>query len=367
MAQFEPIWALGLMSGTSIDGVDGAMLMTDGQTIHAFGDSHFRPYSKSEQDIIEAAFGLWPEDNPEVLAAAEKVVRNAHREVIEHFPDAQTVGFHGQTLAHDPKGGRTHQIGDGAKLARDTSKQVVWDFRTDDMAAGGQGAPLAPFFHHACARQLGMARPVAFVNLGGVGNVTLVDGSKYSPEGPDALLAFDTGPANAPINDLLSERLGLDFDKNGEIAAKGIVNTAVLEQFFTNKYFLKLPPKSLDRNSFNELSTLVDPLTVEDAAATLTALSASCVYAAQMHFQHDPYRWLICGGGRKNISLMNGLKQRLGGSVDAVEAVGLDGDMLEAQAFAYLAVRVLRGLPTSSPTTTGCKAPVCGGIISDTK
>lgn len=367
MAGFDPIWALGLMSGTSIDGVDGAMLMTDGQTIHAFGKSYFRPYSKHEREVITAAFGLWPEDDPEVLAAAEKVVRNAHCDVIEQFPDAQTVGFHGQTLAHDPKGGRTHQIGDGAKLARDAGKQVVWDFRTEDMAAGGQGAPLAPFFHHACARQLGMQKPVAFVNLGGVGNVTLVDGSKYSPEGPDALLAFDTGPANAPINDLLSTRLGREFDKNGEIAARGTVNTAILEQFFTDEYFLASPPKSLDRNSFSNLNTVVETLSVEDAAATLTALAASCVYAAQMHFPHDPHRWLICGGGRKNISLMNGLKQRLTGNVDAVEALGLDGDMLEAQAFAYLAVRVLYGLPTSSPTTTGCKSPVCGGKISKVK
>lgn len=348
-----------------MDGVDGAMLMTDGQSIHAFGDSYFRPYSTAERDVIAAALGLWPDDDPAILTAAEKVVREAHREVIERFPDARTVGFHGQTLAHDPTGGRTHQIGDGARLAQDVGKQVVWDFRTADMTAGGQGAPLAPFFHHACARQLGMQRVVAFVNLGGVGNVTLVNGSKYSPENADALLAFDTGPANAPINDLISARLGQDYDKDGQIAAKGVVNTAVLEQVFTDDYFLATPPKSLDRNSFTELQALVEPLSTEDAAATLTALAASCVYAAQMHFTRDPYRWLICGGGRKNTALMNGLKQRLDGSVDAVEVVGLDGDMLEAQAFAYLAVRVLRGLPTSSPTTTGCKEPVSGGIISD--
>jgi anhydro-N-acetylmuramic acid kinase len=353
------------MSGTSMDGVDGAMVMTDGQSIHGFGDSFFRPYSRAERETIARALGLWPDDDPAVLAAAEQVVHEAHLEVINRFPDAQTVGFHGQTLAHDPAGGRTHQIGNGVLLARETGKQVVWDFRTADMEAGGQGAPLAPFFHHACARQLGMQRPVAFVNLGGVGNVTLVDGSKYSPEGAAALLAFDTGPANAPINDLLSVRLGLEFDKDGEIAAKGIVNTDVLEQVFSNDYFETVPPKSLDRNSFSELMGLVEPLSNEDAAATLTALAASCVYAAQMHFTRDPYRWLICGGGRKNTSLMNALKQRLDGNVDAVEAVGLDGDMLEAQAFAYLAVRVLRKMPTSSPTTTGCKEPVCGGIISD--
>lgn len=365
MARFEPIWALGLMSGTSMDGVDGAILMTDGQNIHGFGESYFRPYSGTEKETIAAALGLWPDDDPAILAAAETVVRAAHLEVIARFPDAKTVGFHGQTLAHDPDGGRTHQIGDGARLAKTAQKQVVWDFRSADMAAGGQGAPLAPFFHHACARQLGMQQLVAFVNLGGVGNVTLVDGSKYSPEGGKALLAFDTGPANAPINDLMTARLGLGYDEDGAIAAKGVVNTAVLEQVFQDKYFSTKPPKSLDRNSFSQLHALVTPLSDEDAAATLTALAASCVYAAQMHFSDDPFRWLISGGGRKNTSLMNGLKQRLDQPVDAVEAVGLNGDMLEAQAFGYLAVRVLRGLPTSSPTTTGCKEPVCGGMISE--
>jgi len=193
-----------------MDGVDAAMLMTDGQSIHAFGDRHFRPYSAAERGAIAAALGLWPKDSPAVLKTAEKVVREAHLDVIARFSDAQVVGFHGQTLAHDPNGGRTHQIGNGARLARDCGKQVVWDFRTADMKAGGQGAPLAPFFHHACARQLGLQRPVAFLNLGGVGNVTLVDGAKYFSEGPEALLAFDTGPANAPINDLVSARLGQD-------------------------------------------------------------------------------------------------------------------------------------------------------------
>lgn len=365
MARFEPIWALGLMSGTSMDGVDAAMLMTDGQKIHAFGDSYFRPYSGAEQETIAAAQGLWPDEDPSVLEAVEKVVREAHAEVIARFPDAQTIGFHGQTLAHDPDGGRTHQIGDGVQLAHDTGKQVVWDFRSMDMLAGGQGAPLAPFFHHACARQLGMNRPVAFVNLGGVGNVTLVDGAKFSPESADALLAFDTGPANAPVNDIIFKRLGLNFDKDGEIASKGTVQTDILEQVFQNGYFLMKPPKSLDRNSFKDVQSLVEMLSTEDAAATLTALAASCVYAAQMHFPHDPYRWLICGGGRKNASMMNALRQRLGDNVDAVEAVGLDGDMLEAQAFAYLAVRVLRGLPTSSKTTTGCSTPVSGGQIAN--
>lgn len=364
MAVFAPIWALGLMSGTSMDGVDGAMLMTDGEKILAFGESHFRPYTAEEQATLAAAQGLWPDEKPDLLEAALNVVHKAHEDVIAKFPEADVVGFHGQTLVHDPAGGRTHQLGAGEKLAQDTGKTVVWDFRTADMKAGGQGAPLAPFFHHACAKQLGMKRTVAFVNLGGVGNVSVVNGAKHSPEQPDAILAFDTGPANAPLNDLMQERLGLACDMDGALAATGVVNSDVLEAVFANEYFLKEAPKSLDRNSFSELKDLIAPLSDADAAATLTALAASCVYAAQMHFTTDPYRWLICGGGRKNTSLMNALKQRIDVSLEPVDKVGFDGDMFEAQAFAYLAVRVMRGLPTSSPTTTGCDTPVCGGIIS---
>jgi len=364
LGQFEPIWALGLMSGTSLDGVDGAMLMTNGQQIHAYGDRYFRAYSTTEQATLKAALGLWPQDDADVLAAAEDIVLAAHIEVIERFKDAQIVGFHGQTLAHDPQGARTHQLGDGAALAKRTGKKTVWDFRSADMKQGGQGAPLAPFYHHAIARQLGLKRPVAFVNLGGVGNVSLVDGSKFDPSHPDALLAFDTGPANAPINDLMQEHFGKAYDKDGAIAATGSVDTSVLEQIFKDPYFELMPPKSLDRNSFDQLPALLSALEVPDAIATATGLAAASIYAAQMHFKRDPSRWLICGGGRHNTTLMQGLKNSLSAPVDPVEALGLDGDMLEAQAFAYLAVRVLYGLPTSAPTTTGCKIPVCGGQIS---
>lgn len=365
MHTFEPIWVLGLMSGTSMDGVDGAMLMTDGVRLHAFGDTYFRPYSSEEQSIIAAAQGLWPGESPNLLAAAESVIRQAHREVIEKFPEAQLIGFHGQTLAHDPDRARTHQIGDGAALAQETGKRIVWDFRSADIAAGGEGAPLAPFFHHACARLLGLQRPLAFVNLGGVGNVTLVNGMKTLPEGPEALLAFDTGPANALINDVMQERMNKTYDKDGKIAQKGRAHQDVLEHVFEDGYFLRSPPKSLDRNSFSYLKSLINPLSTEDAVATLTVLAASCVYAAQMHFPYDPYRWVICGGGRKNTALMVALKQKLEANVEPAEAIGLNGDMLEAQAFAYLAARVLYDLPISSPTTTGCASPTVGGQISD--
>ncbi len=365
MAKFTPIWALGLMSGTSLDGVDGAMILTDGVDILGFGASYFRPYTEHEASILHQALGCWPGENETDLRLAQNVVENAHADVIAHFPDAQVIGFHGQTLAHDPKNGRTYQMGDGAQLAEITGKTVVWDFRSADVAAGGEGAPLAPFFHFACAKQLGLRTPIAFVNLGGVGNVTWIDPSKFAPTDANALLAFDTGPANAPINDIMMTRRRVTFDEDGALAKTGQVQSAVLEAVFENDYFSRTPPKSLDRNDFSEIEHLTSNLSDEDAVASLTALAASCVYAAQMHFPSDPSRWLICGGGRRNPAIMNALGQMMTQPVNACEAVGLDGDMLEAQAFGYLAVRVMRGLPTSAPSTTNCTEPTCGGIISN--
>jgi anhydro-N-acetylmuramic acid kinase len=277
------------------------------------------------------------------------------------------VGFHGQTLNHDPANGRTFQLGDGDALAKASGKPVVWDFRSDDVAAGGEGAPLAPFFHFACAKVLGMHAPVALVNLGGVGNVTFVDPSKTAPEKAGAVLAFDTGPANAPINDFLLERMGQSFDKDGALALSGTVNTDVLAAFFKSDYFERIPPKSLDRNDFTNIQQLVSELSDSDGAATLTAICVASVYAAQAHIPRDPSRWLVCGGGRHNPAIMNGLRNRLDQPVDPVEVVGFDGDMFEAQAFGYLAARVVAGLPTSSETTTGCRSPICGGRISEPK
>lgn len=357
--------SLGLMSGTSLDGVDGSICITDGTRILDFEGAFFRPYSASEQTILRNALGRWSEDD--TFEEAKKIIHSAHLEVIDAFPNAELVGFHGQTLNHDPANGRTFQLGDGDALAQASGKRVVWDFRSDDVAAGGEGAPLAPFFHFACAKVLGMHSPVAFVNLGGVGNVTFVDPSKFLPESEGALLAFDTGPANAPINDFILKRTGQSFDKDAALALAGIVNVGVLETFFQSPYFERMPPKSLDRNDFSNILDLVSNLSDADGAATLTAICVSSVYAAQAHLPRDPARWLICGGGRHNPAIMNGLRNRLDQSVDPVETVGFDGDMFEAQAFGYLAARIVAGLPTSSQTTTGCEAPVCGGQISDPK
>ena len=355
------IWALGAMSGTSLDGVDAAMVETDGETIFGFGDSLYRAYSADEQSVLKAALGCWPGDE---ITAVTQVVQNAHTEILSGFDGAALVGFHGQTLAHEPRGRGTHQVGDGAALAQVLNLPVVWDFRSSDMELGGEGAPLAPFFHFACAKWIGAEAPLAILNLGGVGNLTWVDPRKARPEDTGALLAFDTGPANAPINDLMMARRGEPFDRDGVLARQGEVVQGALELFLDEAYFTRMPPKSLDRDSFADMIGLVNELGDADAVATLTGMSAAAVLRGMEHCPEPPVRLLVTGGGRHNPVLMEMLRVALDCPVEPVEAVGLDGDMLEAQAFAHLAVRVLRGLPTSCPGTTGVRAAVSGGILS---
>ncbi|MGR3526005.1 MAG: anhydro-N-acetylmuramic acid kinase [Paracoccaceae bacterium] len=362
MKEARVIRALGAMSGTSLDGVDAAVVETDGIAIRAFGPTAYRAYTDAEQDVLRAALGKWPGDPG--LEEAQTLVEDAHHAVLSQFDDVELVGFHGQTLAHDPGGRGTHQLGDGAALAERLGRPVVWDFRSADVRLGGQGAPLAPFFHFACAKWIGATEPLAFLNLGGVGNLTWIDPSRAKPEEEGALLAFDTGPANAPINDLVHRRLGLSYDKGGQLAAKGTVADGALELFLDEPYFLKMPPKSLDRDAFADMLDLVRELDDADAAATMTAMAAAAVMRGMEHCPAPPQRLLVTGGGRHNPVMMQMLRAGLDCSVDPVEAVGLDGDMLEAQAFAYLAVRVARGLPTSGPATTGVRAAVGGGILS---
>jgi len=353
------VTALGTMSGTSLDGVDAAILITDGIEIMGFGPTDYRPYRDDERDLLRQHLGLWPDED---VSAAAAVVEVTHLELMRQFTGVDLAGFHGQTLAHDPGGRGTHQCGDGVRLAQALGVPVVWDFRSADMRAGGQGAPLAPFYHFALAKWMKAEAPLAFLNLGGVGNLTWVDPTIERPEDDGALLAFDTGPANAPINDLMRDRLDKAFDDGGALAAEGAADEGVLERVLSRGYFAKIPPKSLDRDAFADLD--VTGLSVADAAATLTAMVAATVAGGLQHCPSLPERLLVTGGGRKNAVMMAMIADRAGVPVTPVEEVGLDGDMLEAQAFAYLAVRVSRGLPTSAPGTTGVPAPVGGGRLS---
>lgn len=356
-----PVRALGAMSGTSLDGVDAALVVTDGHSISSLGANGYRAYSDAERAVLRGALGQW--SGPAVEEAGT-LVTQAHVEALSDFEDVELVGFHGQTLAHDPRNGRTLQVGDGAALAEALGRPVVWDFRSDDVRMGGEGAPLAPFFHFACAKWFGAKSPVCFLNLGGVGNLTYVDPSFDSPEDPGALLAFDTGPANAPINDYMQAQLGKPMDKGGAVALGGTVETGALELFLAEPYFARMPPKSLDRNDFSEMIDLVLELEDSDAVATLTAMCAAAVAQGMEHCPKPPSQVLVTGGGRHNPVLMEMLRVSLDCAVEPVETVGLDGDMLEAQAFGYLAVRIARGLPTSCPSTTGVSALVGGGIVS---
>jgi anhydro-N-acetylmuramic acid kinase len=357
-----PIWAAGAMSGTSLDGVDAALLRTDGHDIFDFGDSRYRPYSKPERDVLRAAIGHWPGEAG--VAAAAEVVETAHAAVLSRLKGAELVGFHGQTLAHDPHGRGTHQAGCGQVLADVLGLPVVWDFRSADVELGGEGAPLAPFFHFACARWIKATMPVVFLNLGGVGNLTWVNPAAPGPEAEGALLAFDTGPGNAPLDDLMQARCGRPRDEGGAMALAGQADAAIVRAALTRVFMSRMPPKSLDRKDFSDLSDLVKEMNVEDAAATLTAISAEAVARGLEHCPTPPAQVLVSGGGRHNRAMMAALAARITCPVLPVDAVGLDGDMLEAQAFAYLAVRVSRKMATSGPATTGVRANVGGGVLS---
>ena len=331
----EALWVLGTMSGTSLDGVDAAMVLTDGVAVLEFGASAYRAYTEVERATIRAAFGRWPGDTG--VSAAAEVVEAAHVEVISRFSNVDLVGFHGQTLAHDPGGRGTHQAGNGAVLAEALGLPVVWDFRTADVQMGGQGAPLVPFFHHALARMIGATEPLTILNLGGVGNVTWIDPRPAAPETEGALLAFDTGPANAPLNDLMLLRQGKAQDDGGLLAMTGIPDGSVIDAFLNHPYFHRIPPKSLDRNAF-DLITAVAHLNDADALATLTYCAAASVAKGAEHFPLPITQLLVAGGGRHNAALMQVLAHYLP-NVTPVETCDLNGDMLEAQAFAYLAAR----------------------------
>jgi anhydro-N-acetylmuramic acid kinase len=367
----SPVVAIGLMSGTSQDGVDVALIETDGEVISRFGPTAYRTYSRSERAVLRsasaAAANLTARDaRPDLVAAAEALVNEAHAEAVETFLTANgmppdevgVIGFHGQTVLHRPERGLTIQLGDGHALAKRLGIAVVYDFRAADVAAGGEGAPLAPVFHRALVRRLDREPPVAVLNVGGVANVTYIDG--------DALIACDTGPGNALLDDFVRLRTGGLLDTDGKLAAAGTIDEAAIAKILAHPFFLKPPPKSLDRNDFRGfVGATFDDRDVEDGAATLTALTAAAVARAVPLLPRPPQTWIVAGGGARNPTLMGMLAARLAPArVETGHAAGWSVDSLEAQAFAYLAVRSLRALPLSLPTTTGAPRPLTGGVLA---
>ncbi len=360
--------ALGLMSGTSMDGIDAALIDTDGDAVVRRIAFATTPYDAAFRDRLRAAMTAAlampaPGPHPVIDAVAiELTLRHATavsallRDAGVAAADVGVVGFHGQTVAHRPDRRWTWQIGDGARLAALTSITTVSDFRSADVAGGGQGAPLAPGYHRALVAGLGPA-PVAVLNLGGVGNITWFGSAPARAWG-----SFDTGPGNALIDDWMVAETGRSHDEGGALAATGSVHEHVVDAMLDLPWFDAPGPKSLDRADFG--LGAVRGLSAADGAATLTAFTAATVANALTHVAERPARLLVTGGGRHNATLMAMLGHRTGVVLAPVEAVGWNGDALEAEAFAYLAVRVLTGQPTSWPETTGVPVPTVGGIIS---
>jgi anhydro-N-acetylmuramic acid kinase len=349
------------------------MLLTDGERIEAFGPTRFRPFTRAELRLLiggaatasatPTARVRRPVQWPLPVRAAAMTATESHAEAVEALlaerglPRPGLIGFHGQTLVHRPDEGFTMQVGAGARLAARLGVSVVDDFRSADMRAGGQGAPLVPVFHAALARSLGATAPLAFLNIGGVANITFIDPAS------GRLIAFDTGPGNALLNDWMAATRGAAYDEGGQTALSGRADTARIARWLEAGFFAARPPKSLDRGTFKHVLDDMAGLPPEDGAATLAGYTVAAVGAALQWLPVPPERWLVCGGGRHNRALIEGLTQRLNAPVEPVEAVGFDGDALEAQAFAFLAVRVARGMPTTLPETTGAAAPVSGGTL----
>ena len=348
---------IGLMSGTSLDGVDAAWLDTDGVKVTRFGPCLTIPYDDQlRQDlrgILDRAPTLDPDDR-RLKTAVARLTEYHVRAVRDLDCPADLIGFHGQTILHQPDRHRTWQVGNARELARQTGLPVAFDFRSADVAAGGQGAPLVPVFHAALAVDL--PKPVAVLNIGGVANVTWIgaDGT---------LVACDTGPGNGPLDDWAARHTGAAYDKDGALARAGQADAAVLARLLGDPYFARPAPKSLDRLDFAAAlaGSGLDALSPADGAATLVAFTAGAVAACR--FPAPPRRWLVAGGGRHNPAIMADLRVRLGVPVEPVESLGWDGDAVEAQCFAFLAARVVAGLPLSFPGTTGVPTPLPGGRI----
>jgi anhydro-N-acetylmuramic acid kinase len=354
--------AIGLMSGTSIDGIDAALVETDGRDyvrpIAFMPDPYDQPFRVRLRGFFGKKEGT---QNPEV-AAMEKELTQLHGAAVHKFlqqvnglaSDIDLIGFHGQTIWHQPKKQTTIQIGDGALLASLTGIPVVNDFRTADVRAGGHGAPLVPLYHRALAA--GLPKPIAILNIGGVSNITWIGG-----ESDNEILACDVGPGNAMIDDWVLAHTGEAYDEKGLLAAAGHVDAELVEKVLARPFFRQKPPKSIDRNMFRKL--MPDHLDAADGAATLTMIAARAIARGLRFMPLAPQRLYITGGGRLNNTLMRWIGDLTEIPISPVDELGWRGDALEAEAFAYLAVRSHLGLPLSVPGTTGVPMPMTGGRL----
>jgi len=364
----KPWTALGLMSGTSMDGVDVALIETDGRSVQRFGPVAERVFTPDERTLLRGALQdaqavTERSARPKRLLAAEAMITKAYAQAIAEFqrthPEERidVIGVHGQTVLHRPQDRLTVQLIDAGALARRFALPVVHDLRGADVAAGGQGAPLVPVYHDALVRAAGLDLPAAVINLGGLANVTWI-GQKGE------LIAFDTGPGNALLDDWALRHTGEAIDRDGRLAASGRVDAGTLATLEARlaPYFARTPPKSLDRLDLDAADAL-DGLTPEDGAATLCAFTASCLARALDHLPAPPESWIVCGGGAQNPAMMWALASALPGDVRTADDLGWSAPFIEAQAFAFLAVRSLSGLPITFPGTTGVMRPLTGGVL----
>lgn len=357
----DVVRAIGVISGTSMDAIDVALIETDGERVEICGAARSYPYPEPlRSELVE--FLKRPERaETDPLSDLETKVTDAHVAAVRQMMEAcrldrstvGLVGMHGQTVYHRPERRFTRQLLDGARAASALGIDVVARFRNADMAAGGQGAPLAPLYHRALSD--GLERPLIVLNLGGVANVTYISDAHT--------IAFDTGPASALLDDFVRRRIGAAYDEDGRLAAAGTVDEFVLAQLLDNPFFRRTPPKSLDRNDFHLFASAVDTLDDADGAATLSAFTVEATCRCIDHLPGRPVRWLVTGGGRHNRTFMEGFRKALGVPVEPVETVGWDGDFLEAELFGFLAVRSVKGLPLSLPSTTGVPSPISGGEL----
>lgn len=355
--------ALGLMSGTSLDGIDVALIRTDGENTVERGPSQTYPYSEAQRNVLRAALkdakGLARRDErPFGLARAEASLTDWHVQAVQDFLKANpatvdVIGFHGQTVIHRPEIRLTVQLGDGSALAKRLALPVVYDVRANDVATGGQGAPFVPVYHRALAASV-PERPLVFVNIGGVSNVTWIGSQGH-------MIAFDTGPGNAPLDDWALKHTGVARDEDGKLAATGTPKETIIDQFLNQAFFKLPPPKSLDRDSFAALD--LGALNAVDGAATLVEIIARAIAGAASWVPEAPKAWIICGGGRHNPTIMKALRKILP-NMKPAEAYGFNGDSMEAEAWAYMAVRSMKKLPLSFPMTTKVTQPMTGGVLA---
>lgn len=367
MSEKKVYRAIGLMSGTSADGVDAALIETDGQGLVKSLETLSLPYDDRVREKIRKCFGLRDAEHPDA-AEAERVVTLRHAAAVVELMakarledgDVDIIGFHGQTVTHIPEEKLTWQLGDGKTLAQQLRIDVVNDFRKADVEAGGQGAPFLPLYHQARVKADGILEktggPVAILNIGGVSNVTWIG------EGEDEIIAFDTGPGNALMDDYIFTKTKQAFDENGALAAKGEVHQDIVDSWMALPYFARPLPKSLDRNDWDV--SAIEYLSTEDALATLAQFTVDAIVMAEHLLPQKPKLWMVTGGGRRNATLMSRLSEGLSGQIKNIDSFGWDGDALEAEGFAYLAVRSLLGLPLSLPTTTGVPEPITGGVLN---